>query len=125
MTKTTRTVPWTCALAMAAALTPALRADIISTFTTSDEGWTSFNTCPFNASGGNPPGDLYCGEQVLGPTIIAPAKFLGNDLAAYGNVLTLDIFNQTGNIAVSPDMVGGGLGEFLPFATPAIGVPPS
>lgn len=95
----------------AASVTPTLRASIISNFNSSSEGWTSsHNVCSFNPNAGNPPGDLDCGVQITGPTLTAPAKFLGNDSAASGNTFSFDIFNHLSNVGLTIDLFGNGEG---------------
>jgi hypothetical protein len=83
-------------------------ASIISAFDTSDDGWTSADVCAFNSAAGNPPGDYDCGVQVTGPTLTAPAAFLGNDAAAYGNTFSFDIFTHLSNLFLTIDLAGDG-----------------
>ena len=83
-------------------------ASVISTFDTGDQGWTSGGVCAFNSAAGNPAGDYDCGVQVTGPTLTAPAAFLGNDSAAYGNTFALDVFTHLSNLFLTIDLDGDG-----------------
>jgi hypothetical protein len=67
-----------------------------STFDTNNEDWSTIGdafSADYNATGGNPGGFISGVDQSLGSTwyFRAPAKFLGNRLAAYGQTLTYDI----------------------------------
>jgi|GEM_PF-3559212 len=96
---------------LAVSLTPAaMRASVIGNFNSSSEGWTSGGVCSFNPNVGDPAGDLDCGTQVTGPTLTAPAKFLGNDSAAFGNTFSFDMFNRLSNVFVTLDLIGDGQG---------------
>jgi hypothetical protein len=96
-------------------------ASIISAFDTSDDGWTSGGVCAFSGAAGNPTGDYDCGVQVTGPTLTAPAVFLGKDAGAYGNSFSFDIFTHLSNLFLTIDLNGDGK-----ELTNAVGnVPPS
>lgn len=74
-------------------------AAAISTFDTDTDGWTHASggdpgtTVTWSATGGKPGGRavLTDASQGNGDYFAAPAKFLGNDLFAYGKQLTFDI----------------------------------
>ena len=83
-------------------------ASVVSTFDTSDQGWTSGGICSFNSAAGNPAGDYDCGVQVTGPTITAPVNYLGNDSAAYGNTFSFDVFTHLSNLFLTIDLDGDG-----------------
>jgi len=104
------------------------RADIVSTFSSQDEGWkvVSFEnlttdnfstvatyTPTFNATGGNPGGFISTTDQDDGDlTFSAPGKFLGNVSAATG--LSYDLIYPLGVINYQPtDVILMGNGETL------------
>jgi hypothetical protein len=111
--------------------TPTLRiarGDIISDFSTGDEGWqvVSFEnlttdnfsiiatyTPTFNVTGGNPGGYISTTDQDNGDlTFSAPAKFLGNVSGATG--LSYDLIYPVGAINYQPtDVILMGNGETL------------
>jgi hypothetical protein len=111
--------------------TPTLgiaRGDIISDFSTGDEGWqvVSFEnlttdnfsilatyTPTFNFTGGNPGGYISTTDQDNGDlTFSAPAKFLGNASGATG--LSYDLIYPVGAINYQPtDVILMGNGESL------------
>ena len=81
----------------------------VSTFDTDADGWmmanvnsTSFGNPPgiintfnpnFSANTGNPGGEIWSPDGAAGPItcFVAPAKFLGDKLGAYGGTLTFDM----------------------------------
>jgi Laminin B (Domain IV)/PEP-CTERM motif len=104
------------------------RGDIVSSFSTGDEGWkvVSFQnlttdnfsvfatyTPTFNPTGGNPGGYISTTDQDDGDlTFSAPAKFLGNVSAATG--LSYDLIYPVGTINYQPtDVILMGNGETL------------
>jgi hypothetical protein len=104
------------------------RGDIISRFSTGDEGWqvVSFEnlttdnftilatyTPAFNLTGGNPGGYISTTDQDNGDFVFsAPAKFLGNVSAATG--LSYDLIYTVGAINYQPtDVILMGNGETL------------
>jgi hypothetical protein len=104
------------------------RADIVSRFSTGDEGWqiVSFEnlttdnfsvlatyTPTFNPTGGNPGGFISTTDQDNGDfTFSAPAKFLGNVSGATG--LSYDLIYPVGAINYQPtDVILMGNGETL------------
>ena len=114
-----------CAFALN--LTPA-RGDIVSDFSTNDEGWkvVSFQnlttdnfsiiatyTPTFNPTGGNPGGYISTTDQDNGDlTFSAPAKFRGNVSGATG--LSYDLIYPVGAINYQPtDVILMGNGETL------------
>jgi hypothetical protein len=107
---------------------PFARGDIVSDFSTGDEGWkvVSFEnltndnfgivatyTPTFHHSGGNPGGYISTVDQDDGDlTFSAPAKFLGNVSAATG--LSYDLIYPVGAINYQPtDVILMGNGETL------------
>src|SRR6516165_5957932 len=104
------------------------RGDIVSNFSTGDEGWqvVSFEnlttdnfsiiatyTPTFNVTGGNPGGYISTTDQDNGDlTFSAPAKFLGNVSGATG--LSYDLIYPVGAINYQPtDVILMGNGETL------------
>ena len=107
---------------------PSARGNIVSNFSTGDEGWTvvSFQnlttdnfgivktyTPIFNLTGGNPGGYISTIDQDNGDlTFSAPAKFLGNVSGATG--LSYDLIYPVGAINYQPtDVILMGNGETL------------
>lgn len=104
---------------------PAL---VTSTFDAGPDGWAvggdATSTAPtYSAAGGNPTGYIRANDTVSGGTwyFIAPAKFLGNAAAAYGQNLSFDLTQQ---ITGGPDPFNNsdvlltGAGISLAFDTP-------
>src|SRR4051812_50196857 len=97
----TRAILALSALALLVAGAGPAQAGVIasSTFDANDDGWIanelggSNNTLTYHATGGNPGGYLNALDIEDGRTWswVAPAKFLGNDSAAYGGTLTFDL----------------------------------
>ncbi len=93
---------WTRISALACAVSCAvsgqlMAAAITSTFDANDEGWTAIGDVAvpvtFHPLGGNPGGFVDVVDSVTGGVMyfVAPAKFLGNQSAAYGTNLTFDL----------------------------------
>jgi hypothetical protein len=75
----------------------ALAAGPTSYFDTDAEGWTALGDfavpVTWGAVGGNPGGNISVVDSVSGGVMyfVAPAKFLGNQLAAFGQTLSFDL----------------------------------
>ena len=98
---------------------PAARAAVItSTFDTDADGWfrgagDNNSLVGWSATGGNPGGALTMQDEAAGTTDYwyAPAKFLGNQSAAYGGTLAYDLrIDRTGQAFTDLDvaLTGGG-----------------
>jgi len=83
----------------------ALAAGAASHFGSGDEGWmasgdASSAAVTWRSTGGNPGGNIEIIDAVLGGVTFfdAPAKFLGNQLATFGQTLSFDLMQHiTGN----------------------------
>jgi alkaline phosphatase D len=94
------------------------RGAVVSTFDDGTEGWfrgagDSNSLVVWSAAGGNPGGCLTMQDQAGGTTDYwyAPAKFLGDQLSAYGGTLSYDLkIDRAGQNFVDLDvaLVGGG-----------------
>lgn len=113
----------------AALIAPPARAHsqlAASTFDTDLDGWTitgdSAAGSPYwVGSGGNPGGYAETQDGVNGDTMYwtAPAKFLGDDTAAYGHILTFDLQQSPNDDQFDDaDVVLSGAGFTLVFDTP-------
>lgn len=107
----------------------------ISTFDTSNEGWVIVSypfhshvavpgtaPLPFDGSLGLPPGSVHVGD-VFGETgISAPAAFLGDKSAYYGDTLTYDIFLRFSDGVSYPAVVlnGGTMSLFYEALPPTL-----
>jgi len=90
-----------------------------SYFDSDAEGWSALGDfavpATWVASGGNPDGNISVVDSVSGGVIyfVAPSKFLGNQLAAFGQTLSFDLKQHTlaSNQfnAVDVSLAGGGL----------------
>ncbi len=88
-------------------------ATVISTFGTDVDGWShepggdADTTVTWAATGGNPGGRLVLTDASQGNVdyIAAPAKFLGDDLTAYGTQLTFDI-SESLSVPSTPNAIG-------------------
>lgn len=96
-------------------------AGVASTFDSGTEGWllagdsTTANPQWF-ASGGNPGGYIHGIDTVTGGVWYwqAPAAFLGNQAASYGQNLSFDLrMRGSGTLFASSDVVIGGNGQAL------------
>jgi hypothetical protein len=72
------------------------RVSAESTFNADADGWSCINDCTnftFHTTGGNPGGFITAEDLQLGPRwrFSAPAKFLGDQSAAFGGVLSFDL----------------------------------
>jgi alkaline phosphatase D len=117
------------ALAAGLMLTAAARADVTilasSTFDNDAEGWTTLNDArnfAWTASGGNPGGSIGAADMGTGETwyYVAPAKFLGDQSAAFGGTLSYEIRQAvTSSPFDNSDvlLVGGGLTLSYEFDT--------
>ena len=136
--KALRTASLLGSLAILAALSPAA---ITSTFDTGAEGWRIVNypdnatngdydytltpdnpsAVTYNATGGNPGGYISTPDPNSEDFYFqAPAKFLGNDLSAYGTNLTYDLADDSGNeynTAATVVLKGAGLTAVYDAAT--------
>ena len=105
----------------------SLKAEFIarSDFSVNDEGWrligdASTAVPTYVSTGGNPGGFVRGFDQVVGGvwSWLAPAKFLGNDSAAYGQPLTYDLrMRGSGPLFEDSDIVLTGAGLTLHFDT--------
>ncbi|HQL79927.1 MAG TPA: laminin B domain-containing protein [Verrucomicrobiota bacterium] len=102
-----------------------------STFETNSEGWmvvdrvfnsleiTNTRAPIYTNSGGNPDGCIYTGDGDGDFYFRAPAKFLGNQSAAYGCILRFDLISDTAdvpaNLLYSVILTGGGVTNFASF----------
>ncbi len=104
-----------------------------SDFSANDDGWRisgdSTSSLPvYHATGGNPGGYIQAFDQVLGGVWFwdAPAKFLGNDSAAYGQTLTWDQrMRGDGPLFDDYDVVLHGAGLTLVFHTSSVPTDPA
>ena len=86
-----------CCLAVLAGAAPAAMSDVVSTFDSDDEGWVvegdTVAPATYVATGGNPDGFISVTDSAAGGVMYwsAPAKFLGDVSAAYGNSLSFDL----------------------------------
>jgi Laminin B (Domain IV)/FlgD Ig-like domain len=106
-----------------------------STFDTSNEGWAIVSypfqshvaepgtaPLPFDGSFGHPPGSVRVGD-VFGETgVSAPAAFLGDKSASYGDTLTYDIFLRFTDHVAYPAVVlnGGTMSLYYDALSPAL-----
>jgi len=73
------------------------KAQITSTFDTDAEGWTALNAVAgepvYLSTGGNPGGFIQASDGVSGATtfMVAPSKFLGNQIFSYGQFIRFDL----------------------------------
>lgn len=115
------------ALAVICSSASSLQANVIasSDFSVDDQGWRlvgdSTTAVPtYEATGGNPGGFVRGFDQVVGGVWFwqAPAKFLGNDSAAYGHTLTYDLrMRGSGPLFDDSDVILDGAGLSLHFDT--------
>lgn len=126
-----------CALwlfALAALAAAPCRADpiVLSNFDADADGWTVVNdnstAVTWFATGGNPGGHIRNTDGLGGATwfFVAPAKFLGNQSAAYGGTLTFDQSQSPFTAAGGQDVVlvgTNGLTLFFDNAQNAAGYP--
>ncbi len=101
---------------------PSLAAT--SDFATDSEGWTAMGDSEgpltWADSGGNPGGHVLIDDRTVGGVtyFVAPAKFLGNQSAAVGSLLSFDlkqVYPGAANQFDSPDVVLKGAGLTLAF----------
>lgn len=106
-------------------------AQIISTFDTGAEGWTAIDnlTGPsptYVATGGNPGGFIQVVDGVGGTAtyFVAPAKFLGDRSASFGQLLQFDLqVSVTANSSTAGvRLTGGGL-VLVKLLTPEFSLP--
>ncbi len=105
-----------------------------STFDTDSEGWSVADwdaatgstivgtyAVTYNVSGGNPGGYISSTDPSSNDfRFAAPAKFLGNQAAAYGGSLQLDMFDQSQPTVSSylVTLTGAGLRLYSPYVNP-------
>jgi laminin B (domain IV) len=102
-------------------------ASVTSTFNTDADGWSAagdFATpVTWSATGGNPAGTVSIADSVTGGTtyFVAPAKYLGNHLDAYGKSLTFDLKQVIGsaNQFDNDDVILTASGLTLAYNTPS------
>jgi hypothetical protein len=96
----------------------AASADITSTFDSDAEGWSTDKDAQnfrYESTGGNPGGFVAADDVVAGPywRFAAPARYLGDRSASYGQSLSYDLrqLGTVGNVTDRPDVriTGGGL----------------
>jgi hypothetical protein len=109
-----------CVLILATLSTASGAIIAFSNFNTNAEGWTTFgdgSTVLWNSTGGNPGGHISATDNLQGDTwfFVAPAKFLGNASAAYGEFLSFDL-RQSVTTSQYNDrdviLIGGGIALF-------------
>ena len=107
-------------------LPAALGGQAQSTFDSESEGWSvtgDVHGMEWKSDFGNPPGSLFAIDDVAGYTwyFVAPAKFLGNKMSAYGTALSYDIHISTRDSSPwgAPDVVLVGAGMTLNWFGPA------
>lgn len=129
----TRQALTACVFAISWAVAPASATN--SMFDTSNEGWVIVSypfrshvavpgtaPLPFDGSFGHPAGSVHVGD-VFGETgISAPAAFLGDKSASYGDTLTYDIFLRFSDGVSYPAVVlnGGTMSLFYEALPPAL-----
>ncbi len=101
------------------------RADVVSTFDTSTEGWTLINggsSLTWSATLGNPGGGISGNDSVSNQLwyFSAPAAFLGDQSGVLGGTLTWDRRNLGGSSAAgqAPDVILQGAMLRIGFAIP-------
>ena len=112
---------WFCCLAML--LFPlAARADAISTFDADTEDWVVVDypfgdhvaapgtaAVPFDGAFGNPAGSVRIADVFRATGVSAPAQYLGDKSACYGDTLTYDIYlRYTDDVTCSAVVLNGG-----------------
>lgn len=112
----------------------ASAAEILSEFSVSADGWAivgdSLGPVTWQATGGIPGGTIRVTDESVGGVMYwdAPAKFTGNQLAAYGRTLSFSIKHVIGGSSQpfsSEDVILGGVGLTLVYdwgANPPPGV---